>query len=53
LLGWQKFTELVQRSPIPVYAIGGLDHEDLATAIANGAHGVALRRAAWNVELQD
>jgi thiamine monophosphate synthase len=30
-----------------VYALGGLAHADLDTAIAHGAHGVALRRAAW------
>jgi len=48
-LGWTRFAELVQGSPMPVYALGGLDADDLETAIANGAHGVALRRAAWKV----
>jgi 8-oxo-dGTP diphosphatase len=46
-LGWPRFADLVQRSPLPVYALGGLAHADLDTAIAHGAHGVALRRAAW------
>ncbi|MGH8715074.1 MAG: Nudix family hydrolase, partial [Casimicrobiaceae bacterium] len=46
-LGWQRFAELVRGSPIPVYALGGLAHADRDTAIAHGAHGVALRRAAW------
>jgi 8-oxo-dGTP diphosphatase len=46
-LGWQRFAELAAGSPMPVYALGGLSAEDLDVAIAHGAHGVALRRAAW------
>jgi 8-oxo-dGTP diphosphatase len=46
-LGWERFAELVRATPIPVYALGGLEHADLDVAIALGAHGVALRRAAW------
>jgi 8-oxo-dGTP diphosphatase len=46
-LGWQRFAELAAGSPMPVYALGGLSPADLDTAIAHGAHGVALRRAAW------
>jgi thiamine monophosphate synthase len=30
-----------------VFALGGLAASDLDTAIDSGAHGVALRRAAW------
>lgn len=46
-LGWRRFAELVQGSPLPVYALGGLSQNDLDSAIAHGAHGVALRREAW------
>jgi 8-oxo-dGTP diphosphatase len=46
-LGWRRFGELAARSPMPVYALGGLSPADLDVAIAHGAHGVALRRAAW------
>jgi len=46
-LGWQHFAELVAGSPMPVYALGGLGKSDLDTAIAHGAHGIALRREAW------
>jgi 8-oxo-dGTP diphosphatase len=46
-MGWQRFAELAAGSPIPVYALGGLSPADLDIAIAHGAHGVALRRAAW------
>ena len=40
-LGWSHFAELVFNSPLPVYALGGLEIEDLAIALSNGAQGVA------------
>ena len=46
-LGWERFAELVAGSPLPVYAIGGLTRADLAEARERGAHGVALRSAAF------
>jgi 8-oxo-dGTP diphosphatase len=46
-LGWRRFAELAAGSPMPVYALGGLAAGDLETAVMHGAHGVALRRAAW------
>lgn len=49
VLGWELFASLVERSPIPIYALGGLVRDDLGVAIAHGAHGVALRRAAWSM----
>jgi 8-oxo-dGTP diphosphatase len=49
-LGWRRFAELAAGSPMPVYALGGLSHADLDTAVAHGAHGIALRRGAWPAE---
>ena len=46
-LGWDGFAALALDAPLPIYALGGLARADLATAIAHGAHGVALRRGAW------
>ena len=46
-LGWERFAELIAATPMPVYALGGLALADLATAQTHGAHGVALRRAAF------
>jgi 8-oxo-dGTP diphosphatase len=46
-LGWERLAELLSAPPLPVYALGGLKRSDLDAAIAHGAHGVALRRAAW------
>jgi 8-oxo-dGTP diphosphatase len=48
-LGWKRFEAMLVRSSIPVYALGGLTGVDLDTAIDHGAHGLALRRAAWGV----
>ena len=47
-LGWERFAELVRHRPMPVYAIGGLTRADIAAARRQGAHGVALRSAAFD-----
>jgi 8-oxo-dGTP diphosphatase len=46
-LGWDEFARLAQATRVPVFALGGLTATDLRAAIDAGAHGVALRRAAW------
>lgn len=43
-LGWRKFATMIQGCSIPVYALGGLRKDDLATAWEHGAHGLALMR---------
>ena len=43
-LGWAEFARLVAGSPIPVFALGGMQAEMLGEAQANGAHGIALMR---------
>ena len=50
LLGWDGFAAIVAATRLPVYALGGLDAGDLNDAIDHGAHGVAMRRAAWPVD---
>jgi 8-oxo-dGTP diphosphatase len=47
VLGWDGFAAIAAEAPLPIYALGGLTRGDLDIAIAHGAHGVALRRAAW------
>jgi 8-oxo-dGTP diphosphatase len=46
-LGWQRFAELLRNLPLPAYAIGGLRRADLAQARACGAHGIAVKSAAF------
>jgi 8-oxo-dGTP diphosphatase len=43
-LGWRKFAAMIRECSIPVYALGGLRKDDLATAWEHGAHGLALMR---------
>jgi 8-oxo-dGTP diphosphatase len=46
-LGWENFAAIAAGSSIPVYALGGLTHDDMQTAWEHGAHGIALLRQAW------
>jgi 8-oxo-dGTP diphosphatase len=43
-IGWSGFRELAAGSPIPVFALGGMQLEMLETAMENGAHGIAMMR---------
>jgi 8-oxo-dGTP diphosphatase len=48
VLGWESVGQILAAgSSIPVYGIGGLSTDDLDDAIALGAQGVAMIRAAW------
>ena len=46
-IGWPRFTALAAPTSVPVYALGGLDDADGPVARRAGAHGLALRSAAW------
>lgn len=46
-LGWDTLAEWLRDYPLPAYALGGLDAQDIDQARRQGAHGVALRGAAW------
>ena len=46
-LGWEAFETMAGTSPIPVFALGGLQSGDMQTAWEKGAHGIALLRQAW------
>ncbi|MEO5696451.1 MAG: Nudix family hydrolase, partial [Burkholderiaceae bacterium] len=48
VLGWNGFSAMAANTRLPVYALGGLGRDDLATAITHGAQGVALMRGAWS-----
>ena len=43
-IGWDDFSRLIERAPLPVFALGGMRPETLETARLNGAHGIALMR---------
>ena len=40
-MGWDRFSALVARSPLPVFALGGMRPEDLPRVRSVGAFGVA------------
>jgi 8-oxo-dGTP diphosphatase len=46
-LGWERFADLVAESAVPVYALGGLEIDDIDAAQVSGAQGVAAIRALW------
>ena len=48
-MGWGAFAQLVEGYSLPVYALGGMREQHLSTAWANGAHGIAMMRGAWEV----
>jgi 8-oxo-dGTP diphosphatase len=46
-LGWAGFAVAIERTRVPVFALGGLHGADHDTAITHGAHGIAMRRHVW------
>jgi 8-oxo-dGTP diphosphatase len=49
-IGWERFAAWLADYPLPVYALGGLTRNELLQARSVGAHGVALKSAAWRME---
>lgn len=46
--GWERFSEMIENIPVPVYALGGVSGKDLEAAFAHGAQGVAAISAFWH-----
>jgi 8-oxo-dGTP diphosphatase len=46
-LGWEAFSRACSGLPMPVYALGGLQHDSLATALEHNAHGIAMLSGVW------
>ena len=40
-MSWDAFSKLVSKSKVPVYALGGLELNDLETSKKYGAMGIA------------
>jgi thiamine monophosphate synthase len=49
ILGWEKFSQLVAGTTIPVFALGGMREENLQHAIAMGAHGISGISEWWQI----
>jgi 8-oxo-dGTP diphosphatase len=48
-LGWERFSELAAIATLPVFALGGLEIDDLDSAQMSGAQGIAAIRGLWPV----
>lgn len=48
LLGWRKLSELIKLAKMPVYALGGLNMNDITQAQNIGARGIAMIRDVWS-----
>ena len=46
-IGWLQFSSMIEKIPIPVYALGGVSEKDIKTAWSYGAQGVAAISAFW------
>ena len=47
ILGWQQFSALMDKTVIPVYALGGVGRKQLEQAFNCGAQGIAAIRGLW------
>lgn len=47
-LGWERFAELAEAAPLPVYALGGMEIDDVDAAQVSGAQGIAAIRDLWS-----
>jgi 8-oxo-dGTP diphosphatase len=50
-LGWERFADIVSHAILPVFALGGLDAEDIDAARMAGAQGIAAIRGLWPAQL--
>ena len=49
IIGWKKFTQLIETTTIPVFALGGMSETELPQAIIAGAQGIASISAWWDI----
>lgn len=47
-LGWEKFKKLTAKAKIPVYALGGMQTQDIKKAKNNGAQGISAIGEFWH-----
>ena len=52
-LGWGELNNLCKATPVPAYALGGMELKHLSRAIESGAQGIAGIRSLWCKKLQN
>ncbi len=48
-LGWRDFSAMIQETTIPVFALGGVNENHLATAKAHGGYGLSGISGFWEI----
>jgi 8-oxo-dGTP diphosphatase len=46
-IGWERFAAMLRGASVPVFALGGMQPDDLETAWRCGAQGIAMLRGSW------
>ena len=49
-LGWEKFKTLVEPIPIPTYALGGMQADDMKKSCECGGQGISVISGIWSKE---
>ena len=47
-IGWSGFRAMRESASLPIYALGGMQSDDIAIARRNGAQGIAAIRGLWS-----
>ena len=47
-LGWDRSADLVKRSELPTYGLGGMTASDISTACNVGLHGISMVSELWD-----
>jgi len=50
--GLEGLRAVCDATPLPVFAVGGIDKLNARSCLENGAHGVAVIRAVWQSEVE-
>lgn len=49
-LGWENFKTLIEPFPIPIYALGGMQADDIKKSCECGGQGISVLSGIWNQE---
>jgi 8-oxo-dGTP diphosphatase len=47
-MGWEEFSRLAEQAELPVYALGGIQAQDVTKARSSGAQGIAMISGVWS-----
>ena len=47
-MGWERFRDLAEQASMPVYALGGLNEDDIEPCWQHGGQGIAAISSLWD-----